>query len=100
MRQRTSRVGEIGVQYCPVCKPERDTAYLKVVFHITIFFIKIDKRHGKYYLWVVIGMFEPEFPVSRIAFTKLCTIMTILDYFYHAHGSLDDLKLFAEGVKR
>jgi len=77
MRQRTSRVGEIGVQYCPVCKPERDTAYLKVVFHITIFLIKIDKRHGKYYLWVVIGMFEPEFPVSRIAFTKLCTIMTI-----------------------
>jgi len=49
---------------------------------------------------VVIGTFEPEFPVSRIVFTKLCTIMTILDYFYHAHGSLDDLKLLAEGVKR
>jgi len=58
------------------------------------------KRHVEYYFWGVISTFEPEFSSSRIAFAKLATLMTILDDLYDTHGTLEQLKIFTEGMKR
>nr|Q675L0.1 RecName: Full=Longifolene synthase; Short=PaTPS-Lon [Picea abies]AAS47695.1 longifolene synthase [Picea abies] len=58
------------------------------------------KRHVEFYLWVVIGTFEPEFSTCRITFAKISTLMTILDDLYDTHGTLEQLKIFTEGVKR
>lgn len=58
------------------------------------------KRHVEFYFWMVIGTFEPEFSGSRIAFAKIATLMTILDDLYDTHGTLEQLKIFTEAVKR
>jgi len=58
------------------------------------------KRHVEFYFWGVIGTFEPEFSSSRIAFAKIATLMTILDDLYDTHGTLEQLKIFTEGMKR
>lgn len=58
------------------------------------------KRHVEFYFWMVIGTFEPEFSISRIAFAKIATLMTILDDLYDTHGTLEQLKIFTEAVKR
>eukprot|EP00253_Pinus_taeda_P022108 PITA_22108 len=58
------------------------------------------KRHVEFYFWMVIGTFELEFASSRIAFAKLVTLMTVLDDLYDTHGTLEQLKIFTEAVKR
>nr|ACN40827.1 unknown [Picea sitchensis] len=58
------------------------------------------KRHVELYFWVVTGTFEPEFSSSRIAFTKIATLATVLDDLYDTHGTLDEVKIFTEGVRR
>lgn len=58
------------------------------------------KRHVELFFWVVTGTFEPQFSRSRIAFTKIGTVMTILDDIYDTHGTLDELKIFTEALKR
>nr|3S9V_A Chain A, Abietadiene synthase, chloroplastic [Abies grandis]3S9V_B Chain B, Abietadiene synthase, chloroplastic [Abies grandis]3S9V_C Chain C, Abietadiene synthase, chloroplastic [Abies grandis]3S9V_D Chain D, Abietadiene synthase, chloroplastic [Abies grandis] len=45
-------------------------------------------------------IFEPEFSKCREVYTKTSNFTVILDDLYDAHGSLDDLKLFTESVKR
>nr|AAK83561.1 delta-selinene synthase [Abies grandis] len=57
-------------------------------------------RHVEYYFWAVIGIFEPEFSESRIAFAKTATVCTILDDLYDTHATLDELKIMTEGVRR
>jgi hypothetical protein len=58
------------------------------------------KRHVELYFWVVLAAFEPQFSTSRIAFTQLSTLCTVLDDLYDTHGTLDELKIFTEGVRR
>eukprot|EP00253_Pinus_taeda_P006805 PITA_06805 len=58
------------------------------------------KRHVELFFWVVAGTFEPEFSPSRIAFTKIGTVMTILDDIYDTQGTFDELKIFTEALKR
>jgi hypothetical protein len=58
------------------------------------------KRHVELFFWVATGAFEPEFSSSRIAFTKVGTMITFLDDIYDTHGNLDELKIFTEAVKR
>lgn len=45
-------------------------------------------------------MFEPEFATCRSVYTKISIFTVILDDLYDAYGSLDNLKLFSEAVKR
>lgn len=58
------------------------------------------KRHVELYFWAFLGTFEPEFRSSRIAFTKLSTSMTVIDDLYDTHGTLDEIKICTEGVRR
>eukprot|EP01018_Ginkgo_biloba_P005364 Gb_14808 [translate_table: standard] len=52
------------------------------------------------YFSVAVSMFEPEFAACRIAYAKTSCLAVILDDLYDTHGSLDDLKLFFEAVRR
>nr|Q50EK2.1 RecName: Full=Bifunctional levopimaradiene synthase, chloroplastic; Short=PtLAS; AltName: Full=Diterpene synthase; AltName: Full=PtTPS-LAS; Includes: RecName: Full=Levopimaradiene synthase; AltName: Full=Neoabietadiene synthase; Includes: RecName: Full=Copalyl diphosphate synthase; Flags: Precursor [Pinus taeda]AAX07435.1 diterpene synthase [Pinus taeda] len=45
-------------------------------------------------------LFEPEFATCRAVYTKTSNFTVILDDLYDAHGTLDNLKLFSESVKR
>uniref|UniRef100_F2XFB2-2 Isoform 2 of Bifunctional levopimaradiene synthase, chloroplastic n=1 Tax=Picea sitchensis TaxID=3332 RepID=F2XFB2-2 len=45
-------------------------------------------------------MFEPEFATCRAVYTKTSNFTVILDDLYDAHGTLDDLKLFSDSVKK
>eukprot|EP00253_Pinus_taeda_P006420 PITA_06420 len=58
------------------------------------------KRHVELYFWAVLSTFEPEFGSSRIAFAKISTLMTVLDDLYDTHGTLDEIRIFTEGMKR
>eukprot|EP00253_Pinus_taeda_P001331 PITA_01331 len=58
------------------------------------------KRHVEYYFVDVIGIFEPQFSQSRIAFVKTTIIMNILDDLYDTYGTLDELRLFTDALKR
>ena len=57
-------------------------------------------RVTKLYFTSASFMFEPEFATCRFVYTKTTNLAVILDDLYDAHGSLDDLKLFSEAVKR
>jgi hypothetical protein len=58
------------------------------------------KRHVELYFWFVTCSFEPEFSESRIGFTKLTTLATILDDLFDTDGKLDELKIITEGLRR
>jgi len=58
------------------------------------------KRYVQFYFWVVVALSEPEFSASRIAFAKICSVMTVLDDLYDTYGTFDQLKIFTEGVRR
>lgn len=58
------------------------------------------RRHVELFFWVVLGTFEPDFSRSRIAFTKIGTVLTILDDIYDTQGTFDELKIFTEALKR
>eukprot|EP01018_Ginkgo_biloba_P010787 Gb_15698 [translate_table: standard] len=45
-------------------------------------------------------MFEAEFYACRMAFTKIASLVTVLDDIYDTYGKVDELKLFTEAVKR
>lgn len=58
------------------------------------------KRHVELYFWVLTGIFEPEFSSSRFSFTKISTIATVLDDLYDTYGTLEEIRIFTEGVRR
>lgn len=58
------------------------------------------KRHVEYYFWSVIGVLEPEFSQSRIAFAKIATVGTVLDDICDTHGTLDEVRTITEAVRR
>jgi len=45
-------------------------------------------------------MFEPHFATCRDVYTKISILAVILDDLYDGHGSLDNLELFSQAVKR
>lgn len=45
-------------------------------------------------------LFEPEFATCRAVYTKTAIFTVILDDLYDAHGTLENVNLFTESVKR
>jgi hypothetical protein len=45
-------------------------------------------------------MFEPHFASCRAVYTKFSILTVILDDLYDGHGTLDNLELFSQAVKR
>ena len=60
---------------------------------------RYQKCHVELHFMVIIGTFELEFSSSKIAFKKLCIVMTIIHDLYDTHGTLDELKIFTEIVR-
>lgn len=52
------------------------------------------------YLWAMGIVFEPQFKKCRIELTKFVCILTAIDDMYDIYGSLDELELFTDAVKR
>ncbi|KAJ8628037.1 hypothetical protein MRB53_021344 [Persea americana] len=52
------------------------------------------------YLWAVGIAPEPQFSNCRKGLTKLMSILTVIDDIYDLYGSLDELELFTEAIKR
>eukprot|EP01018_Ginkgo_biloba_P025683 Gb_08211 [translate_table: standard] len=57
-------------------------------------------RHVEYSFWAAAMAPEPGFSKFRIAFAKLSTLETMLDDMYDTYGTVDELKLFTEAVRR
>ncbi|KAJ7559044.1 hypothetical protein O6H91_04G067100 [Diphasiastrum complanatum] len=58
------------------------------------------QRPAEIYFSIAACMFEPEFAPIRLAYTKTACITVILDDLFDNYGSVADLKLFQEAVKR
>ncbi|KAJ7552053.1 hypothetical protein O6H91_06G039800 [Diphasiastrum complanatum] len=58
------------------------------------------QRPAEMYFSIASCMFEPEFAAVRLAYTKTACITVILDDLFDSYGSVSDLKLFLEAVKR
>nr|A0A1L6Z3A0.1 RecName: Full=Pseudolaratriene synthase, chloroplastic; AltName: Full=Terpene synthase 8; Short=PxaTPS8; Flags: Precursor [Pseudolarix amabilis]APT40486.1 pseudolarene synthase [Pseudolarix amabilis] len=57
-------------------------------------------RNVEYYTMASCIAMEPSQSAFRIGFTKLCGIATCIDDIYDTYGTIDELKLFREAVKR
>ncbi|KAJ0534584.1 putative (E)-beta-ocimene synthase [Helianthus annuus] len=48
-----------------------------------------------------VGMvFEPQYRSCRVGITKAYTLVTVIDDIYDIYGSLDELEMFTDAVKR
>lgn len=52
------------------------------------------------YVWSVAILFEPQYNVARTLFTKVFSILTVLDDIYDAYGKADELELLTEAITR
>nr|GEZ81166.1 (E)-beta-ocimene synthase, chloroplastic-like [Tanacetum cinerariifolium] len=52
------------------------------------------------FFWMVGVVFEPQYHSCRIELTKVCSFITVIDDVYDVYGSLDELNIFTNAVKR
>ncbi|XP_042757342.1 (E)-beta-ocimene synthase, chloroplastic isoform X2 [Lactuca sativa] len=52
------------------------------------------------FFWSVGVIFEPQYNSCRVELTKVCTLITVIDDIYDVYGSLDELVMFTDAVKR
>eukprot|EP01018_Ginkgo_biloba_P004093 Gb_39995 [translate_table: standard] len=58
------------------------------------------ERPLEFFFLIAAGTFEPQYAACRLAFTKVACLQTVLDDMYDTYGTLDELKLFTEAVRR
>ncbi|GJW85689.1 (E)-beta-ocimene synthase, chloroplastic-like protein [Tanacetum coccineum] len=52
------------------------------------------------FFWTVGIVFEPQYSSCRVGLTKVAALITVIDDIYDVYGSLDELKIFTDCVKR
>ncbi|KAJ9549367.1 hypothetical protein OSB04_021910 [Centaurea solstitialis] len=52
------------------------------------------------FFWTVGMVFEPQYHNCRVGLAKVVMLITTLDDIYDVYGSLDELKIFTEAIKR
>ncbi|KAI9083037.1 hypothetical protein K1719_034941 [Acacia pycnantha] len=52
------------------------------------------------YFWPLALSYEPQFSTARMVATKLVSIIALLDDTYDVYGTLDELELFTEAIRR
>ncbi|GLJ09955.1 hypothetical protein SUGI_0119070 [Cryptomeria japonica] len=57
-------------------------------------------RHVEYYFWAAGACIEPKYSSFRIGFAKMSAFATYLDDIYDTYGTLDELKIFTQAIKR
>ncbi|KAJ9549366.1 hypothetical protein OSB04_021909 [Centaurea solstitialis] len=60
----------------------------------------IRDRWMECFFWTVGMVFEPQYHCCRVGLTKVAALITTLDDIYDVYGSLDELKIFTDAVKR
>ncbi|GLJ31920.1 hypothetical protein SUGI_0642450 [Cryptomeria japonica] len=60
----------------------------------------IRKRYVEFYFWVAGGCIEQKYSAFRIGFAKICSLAIIMDDIYDTYGTLKELKLFTNTIKR
>lgn len=63
-------------------------------------FTFVRQRPVEYYFLIAAGTYEPQYAKSRVTFTKMACLLTVLDDMYDTYGNLEELKLFTEAVQR
>eukprot|EP00253_Pinus_taeda_P021517 PITA_21517 len=58
------------------------------------------ERPLEFYFLIASGTYEPQYAKCRFLFTKVACLQTVLDDMYDTYGTLDELKLFTEAVRR
>nr|AGW18154.1 terpene synthase 1 [Copaifera officinalis]AGW18159.1 terpene synthase 1 [Copaifera langsdorffii] len=83
--------------------------YQKELSHLTEWYKKLDfvskvpytrDRIVEGYFWPLGAYFENQYSKGRIIVSKLISVLTALDDTYDAYGTVDELKLFTEAIKR
>ncbi|GLJ09980.1 hypothetical protein SUGI_0119560 [Cryptomeria japonica] len=57
-------------------------------------------RYVEFYFWAAGGSVEPKDSAFRIGFAKIASLATVIDDIYDTYGTLDELKLFTNAIKR
>ncbi|GLJ10698.1 hypothetical protein SUGI_0133300 [Cryptomeria japonica] len=57
-------------------------------------------HHVEFYFWAAGVCIEPKYSTFRIGFAKMSSFVTCLDDIYDPYGTLDELKIFTEAIKR
>ncbi|KAJ0507804.1 putative (E)-beta-ocimene synthase [Helianthus annuus] len=52
------------------------------------------------FFWSVGMVFEPQYYSCRLGLTKVGALITTIDDIYDVYGSIDELKIFTDAVKR
>nr|GEV84338.1 (E)-beta-ocimene synthase, chloroplastic-like [Tanacetum cinerariifolium] len=52
------------------------------------------------FFWTVGIVFVPQYSSCRVGLTKVAALITVIDDIYDVYGSLDELKIFTDVVKR
>ncbi|KAK1432624.1 hypothetical protein QVD17_09522 [Tagetes erecta] len=52
------------------------------------------------FFWSVGVVSESQYQSCRVLLTKVCTLITVIDDFYDVYGTLDELEIFTDAVKR
>ena len=52
------------------------------------------------FFWTVGMVFEPQYYSCRVGLTKVGALITVIDDIYDVFGSLNELKIFTDAVKR
>jgi len=58
------------------------------------------ERPLEFYFLIAAGTYEPQYAKCRFLFTKVACLQTVLDDMYDTYGTLSELKLFTEAVRR
>nr|ADH29869.1 e-beta farnesene synthase [Pinus sylvestris] len=58
------------------------------------------ERPVECFFLVAAGTYEPQYAKCRFLFSKVACLNTVLDDMYDTYGTLDELKLFTEAVRR
>ncbi|KAL8248364.1 hypothetical protein R6Q59_005232 [Mikania micrantha] len=60
----------------------------------------IRDRIMECFFWSLGVVFEPQYYSCRVGLTKVCALITTIDDIYDVYGSIDELELFTNAVKR